>query len=192
MSFAWYEQVPHNTTISQGDLLRDCPVIGWSDDLRRQAESPEQLLGEAESVDCIVMSQACDLEQGHLRNVIACPMYTLAEYRPLWEQAVTASRQNPTEKNWRRWLDEISAGRTWNLAMINAHAPAEAEALRAEVMLVDFHEILSLPRIFLESWALRVGLPRLRLLPPYREHLSQAFARYFMRVGLPVEIERNW
>jgi len=29
---------------------------------------------------------------------------------------------------------------------------------------------------------------RLRLLPPYREHLSQAFARFFMRVGLPLDI----
>jgi hypothetical protein len=29
---------------------------------------------------------------------------------------------------------------------------------------------------------------RLRLLPPYREHLSQSFARFFMRVGLPVDI----
>jgi hypothetical protein len=27
--------------------------------------------------------------------------------------------------------------------------------------------------------------PRLRLRSPYREHLAQAFARYFMRVGLP-------
>ena len=26
------------------------------------------------------------------------------------------------------------------------------------------------------------------LLPPYREHLSQAFARFFMRVGLPLDI----
>jgi hypothetical protein len=30
---------------------------------------------------------------------------------------------------------------------------------------------------------------RLRLLPPYREHLSQAFARFFMRIGLPVHID---
>jgi hypothetical protein len=26
---------------------------------------------------------------------------------------------------------------------------------------------------------------RMVLPPPYREHLAQAFARYFMRVGLP-------
>ena len=30
--------------------------------------------------------------------------------------------------------------------------------------------------------------PRIRLLPPYREHLAQAFARFFMRVGLPVDV----
>jgi hypothetical protein len=30
---------------------------------------------------------------------------------------------------------------------------------------------------------------KVRLLPPYREHLSQAFARYFMRVGLPQDIK---
>jgi hypothetical protein len=30
--------------------------------------------------------------------------------------------------------------------------------------------------------------PRLRLLPPYRDHLAQALARFYMRVGLPVDI----
>ena len=30
--------------------------------------------------------------------------------------------------------------------------------------------------------------PSLRLLSPYREHLAQALARFYMRVGLPVDI----
>lgn len=29
---------------------------------------------------------------------------------------------------------------------------------------------------------------RLRLLLPYREHLAQSFARFFMRIGLPIDI----
>ena len=29
---------------------------------------------------------------------------------------------------------------------------------------------------------------KVRILPPYREHLAQAFARFFMRVGLPVDV----
>jgi len=53
--------------------------------------------------------------------------------------------------------------------------------------IVDFHQIFSLPIAFLREFA-RLSGSRLRLLPPYREHLGQAFARYFMRVGLPVDI----
>jgi hypothetical protein len=48
--------------------------------------------------------------------------------------------------------------------------------------------VYSVPRGFLESLLNQRMQSRLRLLPPYREHLSQAFARFFMRVGLPVPI----
>jgi hypothetical protein len=34
--------------------------------------------------------------------------------------------------------------------------------------------------------------PRLRLRSPYREHLSQASARFFMRVGLPRPVTVSW
>jgi hypothetical protein len=54
-------------------------------------------------------------------------------------------------------------------------------------MVVDFRRVFSLPFGFLRDAA---NLLHLRLLPPYREHLSQSFARYFMRVGLPVDIPR--
>ncbi|MHB1424077.1 MAG: hypothetical protein ACYC3I_12945 [Gemmataceae bacterium] len=49
---------------------------------------------------------------------------------------------------------------------------------------VDFHRLFTLPKMFVSRFAANVG-PRLRLRSPYREHLAQAFARYFMRVGLP-------
>jgi len=55
---------------------------------------------------------------------------------------------------------------------------------------VDFHRIYSLPKNYLAQVAKNENI-RLRLQPPYREHLSQAFARYFMRVGLPIDIERS-
>jgi hypothetical protein len=178
----------------QGDLLRDCPVVRWSDDPeseQQQTQNLQQLL-VGEAVDCIVMSQACDLEHGHVRNVILCPTYGLTEYKPLWQLAMEASKQNPTEKTWSRFLDDVSQGHKWNLSMISAHDPSDGQTLVAETSLIDFHEILSLPRVFLEIWTMRTAVPRLRLLPPYREHLSQAFARYFMRVCLPSNIKKAW
>ena len=55
-----------------------------------------------------------------------------------------------------------------------------------ELRVVEFHRLHSLPIDYLRQRAIRSL--RLRLMPPYREHLSQAFARYFMRVGLPLDI----
>lgn len=56
-----------------------------------------------------------------------------------------------------------------------------------EISIVSFREVWSLPLDFVRRMAAAYG-PRPRLRPPYREHLAQAFARYFMRVGLPVDI----
>ena len=69
--------------------------------------------------------------------------------------------------------------------MLNAR---RSDELSIEHRVVDFHYVYTVPRNFLESLLEQRGQTRLRLLPPYREHLSQAFARFFMRVGLPVPI----
>jgi hypothetical protein len=55
-----------------------------------------------------------------------------------------------------------------------------------EIRIIDLQQIYSLPVSFLR--AISVKEKHLRLLPPYREHLSQSFARVFMRVGLPIDI----
>jgi len=64
-------------------------------------------------------------------------------------------------------------------------AECQEDEFRRVVRLVDFRRTWSLPLEYLQQRAHKLHL---RLLPPYREHLSQGFARYFMRVGLPVDI----
>lgn len=54
-------------------------------------------------------------------------------------------------------------------------------------MIVQFDHPIVLPKTVIQNYFLRQP-KRLRLLPPYREHLAQAFARSFMRVGLPIDI----
>jgi hypothetical protein len=56
-----------------------------------------------------------------------------------------------------------------------------------DLFVVDFHEILSIPFEYLKKF-MKKRKRRLSLISPYKEHLSQAFARYFMRVGLPSDI----
>ena len=86
----------------------------------------------------------------------------------------------------RSHIEDVRQGIIWNLSMLNAY---DGDILKMDIRIVDFHEVFSLPGTFLENWLSYQGV-RLRLLPPYREHLSQAFARFFMRVGLPIDIPR--
>jgi hypothetical protein len=66
-------------------------------------------------------------------------------------------------------------------------APCDLPGFARDLRIVDFRRVYSLPLAFVRQRVAMAG-DRLRLLPPYREHLSQAFARFFMRVGLPVDI----
>jgi hypothetical protein len=56
-----------------------------------------------------------------------------------------------------------------------------------QALVVDFREIYSLPFDYLAERTNLLGR-RWRLRSPYLEHFSQAFARFFMRVGLPSTI----
>jgi hypothetical protein len=100
------------------------------------------------------------------------------------------SGQNPTPKAWKHHCDDICDGYLWNLSMINKCSVGGA--VEMDVRVVDFHDVFTIPREFLEKLVEQRAEPRFRLLPPYREHLSQAFARFFMRVGLPVPVEKEW
>jgi hypothetical protein len=50
--------------------------------------------------------------------------------------------------------------------------------------------VYAAPTNLVKQFASKCG-PRLRLCPPYKEHLAQALARFFMRVGLPVGIPKE-
>lgn len=190
----WYGLVSSETPLDQGDLIANCPVVSWREgsiEIRGNTEAVRHLNEaiEVTQMDVVVMTQTCDLAQHKVRYVILCPHYALSVYREAWEASQRALEQVPTTKSWVRHIDHIAAGQIWNLALLNAE---EGEGYQTEHRIVDFQEVLSLPREFLESWLSQEGRSRLRLLPPYREHLSQAFARFFMRVGLPTDIRKDW
>lgn len=189
MTDSWYEEVEASSKLTQGDIIENCPIVAWTSQ-PIQLEGNEEslnLIGMVEAVeaDVIVMTQACDIEQEKVNNVVLCPHLSLSDFREVWESEMERDGQNPTPKAWRGYYKRICDGHIWNLTILNS---GNCESLITEHRIVDFHEVFTIPRTFLESLLEQRGRPRLRLLPPYREHLSQAFARYFMRVGLPVGV----
>ena len=182
----WYQVVESNESLTQGDLILDCPLLGW--------ETEELASGENETLesavvsfkeDVVVMTQACDIEQDKVDNIVLCPCVPLSHFRQEWEADMRRYKQNPTDKAWRKFCEKVADGFMWNIAILNS---CEGGNVATEHRIVDFHQVFTVPKNFLQSYLQQQNQPRLRLLPPYREHLSQAFARFFMRVGLPTPI----
>jgi hypothetical protein len=170
-TYPWYRRVSGDD-LKQGDVIEACPVFIPPDDL---AERPlETAAFRVVERDLIVMSQSCDLVMGQekLCEVLLCAVWKRSEM-PLGH-----SLSRP------EGLENVRRGRVpaWYVL-----AACELQDLEREVRLVEFQRTHSLPLSFIRARTAASG-DRIRLLPPYREHLAQAFARFFMRVGLPVDI----
>lgn len=192
MTEPWYEVVGYDQPLTQGDFLLNCPVLTWKAQPPTRDALPSSPLPDRAALfrhDVVVMSQACDLEHHKVRNVVLCPHLPLSIFRQDWERWMTERKQTISEKAWRRFCEDIAAGYVWNLTLLDHFEHAE---LSTEVRVVNFYELYTVPRDFLEAVAREQQQARLRLRAPYREHLSQAFARFFMRMGLPQPITPIW
>jgi hypothetical protein len=192
MTDPWYEVVGHDQPLTQGDLLWNCPVLAWKAQPPAGDSSPPPSLQDRATLfrqDLVVMTQACDLEHHKVRNVVLCPHVPLSSFRQDWERWMSERKQVISAKAWRRFCEDIAAGYVWNLTFLDR---LEYAALPHDLRVVNFHELYTVPRDFLESILREQPQPRPRLRPPYREHLAQAFARFFMRIGLPQPITPAW
>ncbi len=188
---SWYELVPPSEPLTQGDLIFDCPVPTWQggsitdkggndiDDLKAALEFI--------SVDLVVVTQACDLAHDKVRNVTLCPHTSLSEVEKEWKAAATKAGGTASKKAWERLCKNLNSGYVWNQTILNR---SNLKDFEMEFRVVDFYEVFTLPKSFLQAFVANRNMHRIRLLPPYREHLSQAFARFYMRVGLPTDIQQ--
>jgi len=170
-TYPWYGRVTGDE-LKQGDILEACPVFVPPEDL---AEQPlEAASFRVVEWDLIVMSQSCDPVKGQekLSEVLLCAVWMRSE--------MPAGHHLSRPEG----LENVRRGRVpaWQIL-----AACELPGLEREVRLVEFQRTHSLSLGFIRRRATASG-ERIRLLPPYREHLAQAFARFFMRVGLPIDI----
>ncbi len=165
----WYEVAAGDRPLLQGDFFHDCPVVVPSQAL---AEGAGVVLSEVVEYDVVVMSQSCDLASQKVDLVLVCP------YWPL-----TALGQQSSYFRGRSGRESLRRGNVPGYHLLNR---CDLEPFAMECVVVDFRNVYGVPFDSLQELA-RQRETRLRLLPPYREHLSQAFARFFMRVGLRVD-----
>jgi len=169
----WYE-VSEGPKLAQGDVLFACPVFLPDKEMHWPIPADSQLAIRVRLLDLVVVTQSCDLENDKVTDVLLAELIS-------WPDIVRIelARGNTLIKS-KEFRKKLIEGGVPGLSLF--HRRDGTPSLPWSV--VDFHNLFALPKGFACQVAAAAG-PRLRLRSPYREHLAQAFARYFMRVGLP-------
>ena len=136
-------------------------------DIQPQSRSADLTI---HTVDLVIVTQSCDLTNAKNGLVALCPIYSLKVFESV----------NPSYAKKGHW-EEVRKGRREGLHLLAS--PTDPGNGR-EAFVTNFREIYSLPFGYLAQHAASLG-SRWRLDSPFLEHFSQAFARFFMRVGLP-------
>lgn len=174
MDYKWYKIVDGDD-IEQGGILENCPVFVLPSEIHMDPAIAATKLYEVpfESRDVIIMSQTCDMVKGreYISEVLLCSV---------WKRSDFTEGLMSKKDDW----NNARKGRLPGFHVLNK---CELKGFKRDFSVVDFRRVYSLPLGLTREIAVALG-KRIRLLPPYREHLSQAFARFFMRVGLPVDI----
>ena len=175
--YEWYELITDSENITQGDIIENCIVASLVSIVEEGNKTQAKAIGT--KINGIVLTQSCDIEQGKLKNIILCPISFKNEF------VQNRLLEGNNEKQIKKDLEGISKGAQHAFHLLNK---CELDDYVKDYMIVNFKEIYSIPLDLIKKIA-KENNKRLRLCSPYREHLSQAFARYFMRVGLPAPID---
>ncbi len=161
-SYPWYGLVTGDQLV-QGDFLTDCPLV-------RPTATNEFL---RHSANVIVLSQSCDLAHDKLEIVQVCPVWPLDQLAKETEYFRS-----------KRGREELRRGNLPGYQLLNR---CELAGHESDYLVCDFRSLFG-SHVAMAKTLAAAQSPRVRLLPPYREHVAQAFARFFMRVGLPVDV----
>lgn len=175
MSYPWYEILEDGTNnLQQGDFIPNCPILIPPSNM----EGEEETEIEIKEIDSVILSQSCDLFNDKIEIVLVCPYYPLNTFLNNLPEDQQSNRAR------RKAIDNLRKG-----FLPGYHLLDNEEDIKSfsDYQVVDFRNVYGIQFQSLLQIVARMR-DRIRLLPPYREHLSQAFARYFMRVGLPQDI----
>lgn len=179
--YPWYELVEESEELEQGDYIDDCSVITPTYiPIKIETGVPSsaggyQAKGNTARHNVVIVSQSCDLENGKLDYVLLCPRIS---YSDLAKSYVDRPNQ------FHSYLEEIRLGRRHRYCMLHQ---CSFDEFPQEIQIIDLGQVFSVPYHVMKQMA-KSGGKRLRLLSPYKEKLAQAFAYYYMRVALPIDI----
>lgn len=182
MPDSWYETTSTEQKLLQGDLVQGCPTVTLPPSLADLEAGKIQTTCILRNA--IIMTQSCDLASKGAETVLLCPYYPFKQ----WIQRTNGYRSQaaggqPVKNLVTKELEALADGRRVLQHLLNRDDSAGI----TDYLVVELNAAFSVHRSVITELTARQQT-RILLRSPYREHLSQAYARVFMRVGLPENI----
>ncbi|MDX6157139.1 hypothetical protein SIA70_13585 [Bacillus subtilis] len=187
MDFPWYRVKNEDEKLTQGDIILSCPVPVLKYTENEYPYYEPKFIKQ----DVIVMTQACDLQNGKVRSVTLCKVGSLEEQLKKHFDNENKNNPNYNYSNVRtntklKYVEKIRRGSFLELYLLNK---CDVDGIQFPYRLVHLRDSYRIPLKSLEKVIESTDNPTiLRLLPPYREHLSHNFSFNFSRIGLPIDV----
>lgn len=164
LSSEWYGNIEGG--LEQGDVLFDFPLPAVTYD------SATGNLGLARARrDVVVITQTCDIPKPAQSDLLLGLVFSYSEL----------SESNGAFKS-SEFRTSLSRGTT-----ISEFALPPKPAGGSEFLVVSFRKLHVIPKDYVID---RRGENGVRLMSPYKEYFAQAYARFTMRVGLPMPLPK--
>lgn len=170
----WYKKLEVNKSLQQGELIKDLPILMPPKKIEQEQNGKFKVTPNITKKDVIILSQSCDLEQDKIKIITICPFVTLSELEKNNNIFSDINKKEDLRRGYFPYLhllDKVSDKNFNN-----------------ELLIVNFRNIYTTNNEYLKKFVSEQP-ERIALKSPYIEHLSQSFARFFMRVGLPSTIQ---
>lgn len=172
----WYSLVSAQEPFQQGDFFARFPIVIPT---AKILDGTKDITLPIEYHDVVLMTHSCDFEGIQDDDlVIFCDR---------WDFGSFANKKNLSDGKKKSLWGALRKGQYIKLHLLNK---SDIYGHEFDYQIIVLDSIFYVPFIVLKTFTSQGG-PRTRLLSPYREHLAQAFARQFMRVGLPSVLPEN-
>lgn len=170
----WYEQLEKEKPLQQGEIVRDLPILMTPKKIEQEENGKFKVIPNITKKNVIILSQSCDLEQDKIKIITLCSFLLLKEL----EKDNKQLQDNSGKENLRRGY----------FPYLHLLDKVDDTISNNDFIVVNFRNIYTTNNEYLKDFVKNQS-ERISLKSPYIEHLSQSFARFFMRVGLPSTIK---
>lgn len=170
---SWYEKIQYvdDLPMEQGDILFSCPYYDVQGN-EKNGEVDTKMIEH----NVVIVTQSCDIANNKVDKIFVAPWQYLSETLDRYEKA-KGVMNGKAKKN---FFKHLSDGVMPSLYLLDEDNDKGLE----DYLVVDFSNTFTISLATMKVTAAKCKYV-IRLKSPYKEHLSQAFARFFMRVGLP-------